>query len=441
MRIILLFILFTKISVAQMSFSEANDLTYKYFSEKNYEKVISFGEKALKEGHNFLYLNYRLGIAHFKLGNYYKAEAYFLKVYKQNPKETGIEDYLATTYEALGKSNIAYLYKRKLVRNALIQMGIKSLNKPALGDNMYLQTYELTLNPIKRNLMTFNYSNINQNLYWGNYQQNQLFWGNQWTVNKNLNFNANFHYINLRGVSSFNNQNPQETNSNTVLTSEGELNIETTNSSSQVTTGTLNQNNYLLNLNVKFKNNNLDWCLGFNALFDDNKDAFSEKETQTINIKAENNLGETIEDITSITTTDSSFGNPSINFYQLDISASREYGLLRPKTILKGGVSVPFTSQTIGVNLNGSVFQKFTPKSWLGLSLVKNQNLNGILQDGKIINNGLDLTNHQIGMHWQYYPNAKWTFELDFQRETKTEFFTLERYNYNTLLGTIKYNF
>lgn len=441
MRLILVFIILFQVCNAQMSFSEVDKLTYDALVAGNYETLIKIGEKAIEEGHEFMYLNYRLGIAYFKNGDFLKAEKHLVKVYQQNPSEEGITYYLSQTYIALGQKGMANIYQPKTFNYAAIQLGVKSFNTPSLGENMFLKTLELGLSTTKNHQITLNYANINQNVYWGNYNQNQVFFGNKWTISKSLSFNANFHYIQLKGNTSSTWKDPENINETTVSAPEGILQVESVTNNEYYTSGQISQSNYLINIGSNFKTGKTIWGIGFNALMDDNNDIITQNQTSTGSITSKNELGEIVQDFTNTIQTDSSYGNPSINLYQIDLNAEKRFGTNTYKTILKGGLSLPFTSQIRGLNINGSLSQKINSKSWMGLSLVKNRNLNAILQDGKIINNGLDLLNAQLGFHWQYFPTKNLAIEMDIFKEFKREYFTFQQYNYSTLLGTIKYNF
>lgn len=441
MRLTLIFILCCQFVFAQTGYQEVNQKTYDEFVAKNYHNVIKIGEKAVQEGHNFLHLNYRLGIAYFNIADYVKAEKYLLKVYQQNPLEEGIQDYLSATYEFLGKENLANFYNPKLLNHFKVQLGTKSISNSALGDNMRVKSVEFGINPFKNLQQTINYSNINQNVYWGNYNQHQFFLGNKWTINNRLSFNTNLHYIRLNGSSSFSYNDPQEREFSFISSTEGNIHIETITNDEYSTSGSVSQNNYLINLSSNYTKGRVNWKFGFNALFEDNNDAFYRIQTTNTNVTEKTPEGEILQSYSNSLETDSSYGNTSTNLYQIDLGVKRYFGKTTNQTIFNGGVSIPFTAQSISFSINGSLFQKVTPKAWLGLSLLKNQNLNAILQDGQLVNNGLDLQNHQIGIHWQYFSSPKWTFEIDLLKEVKTEYFTLQRYNYNTLLGTFKYKF
>lgn len=82
----------------KISFKKVDSLSYAYFMEGNWTELVEFGEAAVNDGHEYYYLFLRVGIAHYKTGNYYDAEKYLNKGLKSSPNNQLIKEYLYWCY-------------------------------------------------------------------------------------------------------------------------------------------------------------------------------------------------------------------------------------------------------------------------------------------------------------------------------------------------------
>lgn len=87
--------LFSQITTEE---KEVNIETYNLYEKGNWKSLIKTGEKAISQGIDFYYLNYRVGIAYYNLKKYGLAAKYFEKVYKQTPIDDTVTEYLYYSY-------------------------------------------------------------------------------------------------------------------------------------------------------------------------------------------------------------------------------------------------------------------------------------------------------------------------------------------------------
>ncbi|MCU0409034.1 MAG: hypothetical protein MUD02_08815, partial [Bacteroidales bacterium] len=56
-----------------------DSLTYKLYTDKNWNELISAAKKALHDGHDYYYLRMRIGIAYYEKKQYASAATHFRK--------------------------------------------------------------------------------------------------------------------------------------------------------------------------------------------------------------------------------------------------------------------------------------------------------------------------------------------------------------------------
>ncbi len=97
--IIILYVI-TSNSKAQQpaNLSNIDKITYSQYMKKDWDNLIKTGEKAIKNGVEFYYLDYRIGIAWYAKHNFTKAIKYLKKVYKSSPNDVFVKTYLYYAY-------------------------------------------------------------------------------------------------------------------------------------------------------------------------------------------------------------------------------------------------------------------------------------------------------------------------------------------------------
>jgi len=114
LSLIVLFICICKYAWLQNKFSEIEKKTYAMYVEGNWKSLSKEGEKYLKNN-DYFYLRYRIGVAYYSIGNYFKSIKHLEKAIKYNSIDKPTKEYLLYSYINLGKEleavNIMKKYK------------------------------------------------------------------------------------------------------------------------------------------------------------------------------------------------------------------------------------------------------------------------------------------------------------------------------------------
>lgn len=440
-------------AVSQISFSEADQKTYNAIIKKDYYEVIQVGENAIKSGHDFYYLHYRLGIAYYHTNNFYKSEKELLKRHQETPTDTTILSYLYWNYKMMGNDELALNYALKMPKETRKRMGIsKNINvdlSPGiivnsnrdLAGTMKLSSFSYKFSPLKKSIFELNATTLNQKIYWGNYNQSQAFLSHTYTYNPKWSFSTNYHFIQLNGqVNTIYTQNTSYA-PRPILTPEGPKSVFDSKSETSNTSGSLNQANHIFNFNSQYRESRNTYSIGLNYYQENNWDKLNLNKETILTSELKNNLGQTENKIENTTTTDSSYTNNNINLYQLDLKYSHHFKQNNNGLWAQTGISTPITTNQLGISLFGSIYAKTSDLSWIGFNYHYNSNLNAVMDNGKIINNGIDYLNSLFGIEWKYYFSEKWQINLNYIKEYKTEYYLNTKYRNTAILGTIKYKF
>ncbi len=97
--LLLLIFFYTKFN-AQDTLNSINveNYTYQLYTNKNWKDLTAFGNKAINKGFNYYYLQIRIAIAYFEIGNYYAAEKHFKKALLFNSDDELVLEYLYYCY-------------------------------------------------------------------------------------------------------------------------------------------------------------------------------------------------------------------------------------------------------------------------------------------------------------------------------------------------------
>ncbi len=251
-RLIFILSIISLKGVSQISFSEADQKTYNAILKKDYQEVIQVGEQAIKSGHDFYYLHYRLGIAYYHTFNFYKAEKELLKTHHETPADTTILSYLYWNYKMMGNDELALNYALKMPKetrkrmgiskniNVALSPGIKINSNRDLAGTMNLSSFSYKFSPLKKSIFELNVTTLNQKTYWGNYNQNQAFLSHTYTLNPKWSFSTNYQFIQLNGqVNTIYTKNTSYA-PRPILTPEGPKSVFDSKSETINTSGSLN---------------------------------------------------------------------------------------------------------------------------------------------------------------------------------------------------------
>lgn len=101
-------------SCEKLEFRQVDTLTYKYYLNAEWERLVGLGEEAIEQGIDYYYLRMRVGIAWYELEKYLFAAKHFRKALVFNSPDPLAEEYLYYCYLNSGKYSLAREYLRKL---------------------------------------------------------------------------------------------------------------------------------------------------------------------------------------------------------------------------------------------------------------------------------------------------------------------------------------
>ncbi len=127
---IVLLLFFVNNSAAQIvqNVPSVDKKTYELYLAKDWDKLIKIGKNALRNGIDFYYLNYRLGIAYYEKQNYAQAIKYFKKVNLSNPNDDTIKEYLYYSYLLSSRYDDARLLGNNFSDKMKKRLGIRIAN-------------------------------------------------------------------------------------------------------------------------------------------------------------------------------------------------------------------------------------------------------------------------------------------------------------------------
>jgi len=82
--LLLLFIALSVQAQQDLSFKQIDENTLTFYNQSKWDSLINLGRQAEKQGVNYYYLNYRMGVAYFYKNNFFQAQYYLQKALKQN---------------------------------------------------------------------------------------------------------------------------------------------------------------------------------------------------------------------------------------------------------------------------------------------------------------------------------------------------------------------
>lgn len=407
-RLVLAFFLIPALCFSQTeyTFKDVNSKTYSALIEGNWNEVIRVGEEAINQGHNFYYLNLRLGIAYFHAESNFKANNYLTKAALQNNSDTLVNLYCYWNHLQLGNNILANHYRLQIpaatrknqrisqhnLNSISMGVGVKKPTSINYGETMSTISPSINFNLSKRISSTFYGGKTNQSLYWGEFEQSNIGITTNYLFNTQTIISSNINYNKIASTIDFEN--------NEVQTSGRSI--------TQAITG------------------NLTWLGIFN--------------------RSKLSVGYTASfqpiEITGDTSYSNHYNNLSFTnyFHQFEIGASTTLKPLNNGLVIYGNFHTPILDSQFG--WSGILGFKIKPKikSWIGFSYLYNSNLNTIENYGSLIQNG-DYLNQRIRLTWDYYRNKKWSFNSSFSKEFKTEELSSFTYNNISIFSTITYKF
>ncbi len=123
-------------SLAQdtLNFKMVDATTYQSYVDKDWNKVIEVGNKALKQDIDYYFLRMRLGIAYYEKTNYRKSIIHFEKAMDMNNEEVVATEYLYYAYKNIGND----IQAMKTLDRSNTKYANKLLDEQKLFQNIYM---------------------------------------------------------------------------------------------------------------------------------------------------------------------------------------------------------------------------------------------------------------------------------------------------------------
>lgn len=387
-----------------ISYQEANKKTYDASLQADWNTVITIGELAKANGHNFFYLNLRLGIAYYNDGQYFKAKKSLVAAYIQNPTNTTSLYYNYWNSLAIGENTTAEYYAKNIttekqrLKSISVIGGLKKYNISEMGSNQYHLNIGSDFQFTSKLNTSILVSRISQDVIWGDYYQHQAAFSSNYQLSPKFNIEFNYNLIKVGGNVNFSDTE------NTITKA-----------------GTINQlsNTFYLGYGINLNRSVISMGLIYHNLFTDN------------NINVTSNFPSAILNNS----------NPVTSHYlQPQVGITHYFKQHKNGVWISSQISVPITSDSLGLSWNNTVKLKTSTKSWIGLNHHFNRKINAFENNGLTVQNG-DFLSNRFGASWDYAIRPKTNFTLQLLRENKTEFFENINYNYNSIFGILTFKF
>lgn len=108
------------------NYAKADSISYEYFKQENWDKLITSTELMLKQGIDSKHLRQRLAYAHFVKTNYAKAAIQYTRAYEFDKSDLLTISYLYYSYLKLGNQTLAQFYAQKLPKETQEELHLKS---------------------------------------------------------------------------------------------------------------------------------------------------------------------------------------------------------------------------------------------------------------------------------------------------------------------------
>lgn len=97
--------------------------SYQLYQDKNWNELINYGKKAIKNGYTYFYMQMRVGIAYYEKKNYSLAEGYFRKALTYNSSDDLALEYLYYCYLFNGRNEEARLLSKQFSKTLSEKIG------------------------------------------------------------------------------------------------------------------------------------------------------------------------------------------------------------------------------------------------------------------------------------------------------------------------------
>ena len=142
---------------SKRNFAWYDKYTYELFQNKDWDKLIVQGNKAIKAGHDFFYLRVRIGVAYYTKGEYRASIPHFTKALQFNESDPLTVEYLFYAYKFSGRlmdANLIYAkYKKQLKSRKIPEL-------TGIITSIYSEGGLKVISPSNVNYGTLNYGHV-----------------------------------------------------------------------------------------------------------------------------------------------------------------------------------------------------------------------------------------------------------------------------------------
>lgn len=127
-KLILILFIFPLAVIAQepITYHSADSISYQYYLAGDWDKLINFGNEAIRQDVDFKNLRKRVGYAHFVKADFFSAQNQYLKALKFDTGDEDVKQYLYYCGINLGDKGSSKYYASKLSVDNQKYMGLKS---------------------------------------------------------------------------------------------------------------------------------------------------------------------------------------------------------------------------------------------------------------------------------------------------------------------------
>lgn len=396
--------------------------TLHHYYQGEWKPLIQLGKQAVKEGIDFKYLRYRMGIAQYELGHYSQALAQFKLVEKETLSDTLLQEYIYYSYLSAGRQQDARVYAEKMDESVREKIGFQKfrfvdeiyLNVggkfSALTDSvghMFVATLGMSHQLGTRLKYTHHFTYLNQNYLGLRYNQFEYYGKAEVALAKSLQWIGVFHYVGLDGNSR---------NGTQVLIGELRFDNRVTQTGLVGLTG------------VQGNIGDLKWKI-YGAVSSWRTTTLTEGRIVTSFVPPP---GMPPLPDTSYTTNSASFA------VQYGLELSYRIGIDKQRFIEVGGhFSMQHQRRNIAPIWGAKVYGQLTPKMGLELSFLQANTTYFLANDAAFVSNTVDKLNAQVALtlNYQISPKFNWHFTYAYENRINNNF----NFDYHIFSTGIKY--
>ncbi len=400
--------------------------SYQLYQDKKWTELVSFGNKAVKQGYDYFYLKLRIGIACFEKKNYCLAEFHFKKALRFSSNDELTKEYLYYCYLYTGRTEDARMLSRQFGKELGSKIGTDKLSAigfamfeggTKISDSTYYydkskKNESIFFNPatyfqlglehgIKKRVSVFHVlTYFNQKNFVGSLQQIQYYLKAGVPIKNNWLISPSFHYVNINFSSEI------TTTTTDTLWPPGMPHIQPPPGAPPLRTTT--------NTSVSTFKTNSNYFIGSLAV-------------QKIVKNFTFSVGSTISNMSNKT--------------QYINSASLYYSMLGNSKVVLGCTGYAHTIdnyKTTYISASPFIYIQPSNKIAVKLSYLSNVGNNIIEDNGYFVNNSPDLTKSRWSILVNFHASKSISLYATYQLENKQENIQQFNYRYNIIVAGIK---